>query len=143
MINYLLTYYKKYKNNFTQILRLAKINFYENKFQSVSSNSKLTWKFINELTGTIHNNKDKIELINDNGNLINIDSEPIRGANLFNNYFINVGKNLTDHFLGIDNLEQIVNNKTNLTNFDSIFLKNVDVLEVHSIINKWCYSYGL
>jgi len=76
-------------------------------------------------------------LINDNGNLIKIDNKSIRLVNLFNDYFINVGKNLTDNFLGIDNLEQIVNNKPNLTNFDSIFLKNVDVLEVQSIINNF------
>jgi len=35
-------YYINYKNNFTKILRLAKINFYKNKFNRVASNPKLT-----------------------------------------------------------------------------------------------------
>lgn len=45
-------HYKKYKNNLRKIIRLAKNNFYEYKFKSASSNPKLTWKLINEVTGS-------------------------------------------------------------------------------------------
>jgi len=48
-----------------------------------------------------------------------------------------VGKNLADNFHRIDNLDLIVNNKPNLTCFDNIFLKNVDVLEIQFIENNF------
>jgi len=57
----LMLYYTKYKNTFTKILRLTKLNFYQNKINSVSSNPKLTWKLINEIT---NKNVDKAKEIN-------------------------------------------------------------------------------
>lgn len=48
----LVLHYKKYKNNFNKTVRLAKFKFYEKKFRNVSSNPKLTWKLINEVTGS-------------------------------------------------------------------------------------------
>lgn len=51
---------KKYKNNYTQILRLAKKKFYENKFKTISNNPKLTWQLINEITCAKINNNDTI-----------------------------------------------------------------------------------
>lgn len=53
---------KKYKNAFTNILRLAKIQFYEEKFRKVSYNPKLTWKLVNEITGGNLQNHNKIKL---------------------------------------------------------------------------------
>jgi len=55
-------HYKKYKNNYTKILRLSKEKFYEKRFKSVSYNPKLTWQHINEVTGSI--TKCKEETIN-------------------------------------------------------------------------------
>lgn len=46
----LYSYYIKYKNNFTKILRTAKINFYKKKFNDISYSPKLTWKMIKEIT---------------------------------------------------------------------------------------------
>lgn len=48
----LASYYKKYKNTFTKLLRLAKIKLYKEKFRKVSYNPKLAWKLINEITGS-------------------------------------------------------------------------------------------
>lgn len=36
-------YYKKYKNNYTRILRDAKMSYYQNKFISVKGNPKFIW----------------------------------------------------------------------------------------------------
>jgi len=90
----LVSHYKKYKNTFTKLLRLAKIKFYENKLREVSSSPKLTWKLINEISGDNTKNKDKIKSILVNNNLLNIDENPKEAANEFNNYFTNVGENL-------------------------------------------------
>lgn len=46
------SYYIKYKNNFTKILRTAKINFYKKKCNDISYRPKLTWKMIKEITTT-------------------------------------------------------------------------------------------
>lgn len=61
----LAAYYKKYKNNYTNILRLSKKRFYEHKFKEVSNNPKLTWQLINEVTRskTGSNSNDKISCI--------------------------------------------------------------------------------
>jgi len=40
----LLSYYKKYRNKYNSIVKLAKNNCYKNKFSSYSNNSKFTWK---------------------------------------------------------------------------------------------------
>jgi len=56
-------HYKKYKNNYTQILRLVKNTFYEKKFKSVSDSLKLTWKIINEISCSKINNKDDIKTL--------------------------------------------------------------------------------
>lgn len=55
--------YKKYKNNYTNNLRLSNKNFYEKKFKSVSYNPKLTWQLINEVKRSKTKYKDKIETI--------------------------------------------------------------------------------
>jgi len=90
----LILHYKKYKNTFTKLLRLAKIKFYENKLREVSSSPKLTWNLINEISGDNTKNKDTIKSVLVNNNLLNIDDNPKEAANEFNNYFTNVGENL-------------------------------------------------
>jgi len=74
----------------------------------VAHNVKSTWKIINEVTGTIHNNKDKVEVIKFNNRIINIDNDPVGGSNLFNNHFINVGKHLAEKLSGDVNFDKYV-----------------------------------
>lgn len=45
----LISYYTKYKNNFTKILRGVKIKFYKKKFADASFSPTLTWKIIKEI----------------------------------------------------------------------------------------------
>ncbi|XP_060867472.1 uncharacterized protein LOC132942833 [Metopolophium dirhodum] len=119
----LISHYKKYKNTFTKLLRLAKIKFYENKLREVSSSPKLTWKLINEISGDNTKNKDTMKSIIVNNNLLNIDDNPKEAANEFNNYFTNVGENLAKRFR---------------KNPDLIFnLHKVDVSELSLIILKY------
>lgn len=53
------------------------------------------------------------------------------------NYFINIGKNVAKIFIGGISINLNVYDKPVMTCFDSIFLKNVDVLEVKSITNNY------
>jgi len=67
----LVSYYTEYKNNFSTILRRAKINFYLTKLSSVASNPKLTWKLTKEVTGTEIQNSNEIKSIIINNKAIN------------------------------------------------------------------------
>lgn len=51
------------KNTFTNLLRLAKIKFYDNKFRKVLYNPKLTEKWANEIISGNLKNNDSIETI--------------------------------------------------------------------------------
>lgn len=84
-------YYKKYKTNYTHILRLAKKTFYEKKFKSVSDNPKLTWKFINEISCSKISNKDEIKTVIYNEQIYDAKNDPKEVSNIFNKCFINTG----------------------------------------------------
>ena len=79
-------HYKKYKNNFTNSVRLAKIKYYEQKFKNVSSNPKLTWKLINEVISDKRRSKDKIIKLKHNEIELNVKKDPIIASNMFNNF---------------------------------------------------------
>lgn len=58
-------------------------------------------------------------------------------ANLFNNYFINDGKNLAENCIrNINNTIDVFDN-LNIETFDGIFLRNVEVSNVQTIINNF------
>lgn len=52
----LTSYHKKYKNTFTKIQSLTKINVDKKKINNVSSNPKSTWKLIIEIINTSNDN---------------------------------------------------------------------------------------
>jgi len=86
-------HYKKYKNNFTKTVRLAKFKLYEQQFRKVSSNPKLTWQLINDVTGSkIRSNNDIVRLKN-NDCEINVKNYPIIASNMLNDFFINIAQN--------------------------------------------------
>jgi len=131
------SYYKKYKNTFTKLLRLAKIKFYEEKFRKVSYNLKLTWKLINKITGSNPKNNDRFKTVVVNDIIFNIDDNPKELSNMFNNYFSNVGKNLAKKFKKTQNLVLNKSNDNILCSFEKIFLEKNDVSELRIIIQNF------
>jgi len=91
---WLALHYKKYKNNFTTTIRLIKLKFYEQKFKSVGSNPKLTWKLINKVTNNKFRSKDEITKLKYNEFKINTIKDPITASNMFNNFFINIANSI-------------------------------------------------
>jgi hypothetical protein len=85
--------YKAYKNKLKHLIRIAKRNYYDDKFTSVRNNIKDTWKLINEV---INNKKMKQTLPSQ----FNIDGRivfyPNEIANKFCKYFTNIGINLAN-----------------------------------------------
>ena len=83
--------YKKYRNKLHHLIRIAKKNYYKDKFTEAHKNVKQTWNLINEV---INKRKSRVDLpksFNQEGIEI---SDPAKIAGNFNEYFVNVGPNL-------------------------------------------------
>jgi len=130
----LVSYYTKYKNNFTIILRRAKTNFYQTKFSTVAFNPKLTWKLIKEVTDTEIQNSNEIKTIIINNKAINTLDEPYKVTQYFNDFFIQVGNQKTNNCNNHINTEDI----TELQNysFDTAFKEQINELDISQIIDK-------
>jgi len=76
------------------LIKATKIKLDKDKFSKTIESPKLTWKLINELTGAknVNNNAERINSINTNGQCINVKKDPATATNIFNNFFINIGK---------------------------------------------------
>lgn len=81
--------YNTHKNACTSALRVAKKNYYHNKFESCSGNAGGAWKVLNSLIGKKRTYKD-ISLSTPNQEL----TSPVDVANEFNKYFTNIGTTL-------------------------------------------------
>ena len=111
------------------MLRIAKRNFFSNQFEIHKSDAKSTWKVITNVL----NNKSKSASIN---NITFNNSEvqdPKMIAEIFNNYFVNIGPNLA-HDIPNTNIEV----RTFLENaqFQTMFLSPVTADEVLALVNK-------
>lgn len=121
-------YYIKYRNKFTSILRARKINFYKLNFSSTITIPKLTWKLINNLIGDKNN-------IENNGQIINLQKDPLNTANISNLCFIGIGKGLVVKFK--NHLHNYYDDKKSNFYFDQHFLKKNRKSEVLKIINNF------
>jgi len=129
-------YFIKYRNNFTSILRVRKILFYKSKFSSAITNPKLTWKLINNLTGTKNNSNNETfnNNIENNGQTFNPHKDPSNIANIFNSFFISVGKDLAVNF---NNSLLNYDVKVPSLSFNQLFLKKIEKTEVLNIIKNF------
>lgn len=120
----LLNSYKEYRNKINNLIRKVKQEYYSNKIHENKHNMKKVWEIINESSNRI-NDKNKI-VINNQGKIVT-DNE---AANLFNNYFINVGEDLAKK-ITVPHMIQDRNIRCN-----TLFLKPVDETEIIKNINK-------
>lgn len=86
----LLPQYKRYKNIFVKLLRDTKANYYKNKFENCSTNSKSTWKLINQVLKPNSKNKHELTIQINGDKTFNLNIL----ANEFNNPFSSVAPNL-------------------------------------------------
>ncbi|XP_077991076.1 uncharacterized protein LOC144445410 [Glandiceps talaboti] len=111
--------YNLYRNVLTKLLRSAKRHYYKNKLSSVSGNTNKTWQVINEIINKNSTKGDaprKIKL--DNDELV---TESSHIANIFCEYFTNIGPNLASRIHTTTNFSQYL--KGNYVN--SFFLRPV------------------
>ena len=90
--------YKKYKNMLTSIIRKSKKLFYCKQLTNNKNNSSRLWNTINEITRKKYKQKNnipkKIEI--ENMNKKTIITDPLAIANEYNNFFVNIGKSLSN-----------------------------------------------
>lgn len=87
--------YKKYRNHCNFLIKYTKESYYRNKLEENKNNLRETWKVIKE-AANIKPQQSAISSIKTDNGLIDANQDPLSVANLFNNYFIKVGKNLAD-----------------------------------------------
>ena len=83
-------YYKRYRNNLTHIIRVAKSNHYRRIFCNFRNNTKKIWQTINEIRNNKHL-KDNVTTMQHNNITLN---NPTDIAEAFNNYFCNIAPEL-------------------------------------------------
>ena len=84
--------YTRYRNVLTSILRLAKENYYSMQFNKYKSDSKSTWKVINEALKTKSDTSPPKQISQD-GRQTN---DPAAIAEMFNDFFVSLGPNLAN-----------------------------------------------
>ena len=87
-----ITKFKVFRNKLHNLIRISKRKFYENKFQKSKNDMKKTWKTINNILGRKKNALIQAQFKNSHGETI---SDPQLIANDFNDFFVNIGPNLT------------------------------------------------
>jgi len=114
---------------------LAKKKFYENKFKTISNNPKLTWQLINEIICSKNINKDTIKTIINHGQQFDTSNDPTVVSNIFNKFFINIGKKLAEKFDYVLKNETV--NASNNISFDNSFSERIVNSEVINIVNNF------
>lgn len=129
------TQYKSYKNKLNHSIRIAKRMYYERKLEYVKSNTKNTWKILNEV---INKKKSTRKLPHEFKQII---SNPKAIADRFCDYFTNIGPNLAKTIpTGASSFHSYLGG-----NFmNSLFLEPTTEQEIYKIINtlRYCVASG-
>ena len=122
--------YKDYKKTLRTVMRKCERNFYDKQFAMNKDNMKKCWRLIKSVINK-NNYKSKIDSIFIEGRLV-VDNLQI--ANRFNNYFLNIGKNLSKT---IPNTHENYTAFMKTPNFQSIVIAETNESEVFNVINKF------
>ena len=83
--------FKEYNTMFTKLIRKARHDYYNDKFNEFSRDSKKTWQTINEILGRGKNMNDIPKRFVSNEKVLSGSLEIAEG---FNDFFVNIGPNL-------------------------------------------------
>ena len=120
--------YKLYKRNLQKLIRQAERSYYEELLKDNIGNIKKSWEVINEII-----NKKKKTTLKSNKIIVNDKTEenPEIIANAFNDYFVNIGKNISD---SVPVCNRHYSSYLPAPNRNSIFLQPTDIHEVTNVI---------
>ena len=85
--------YTQYKNNLTDLIKTAKKNYLNRKFNQEKNNIIGTWKLINSLLSKTKSKTNPSYFVH-NGVKINDDGDI---ANAFNDYLVNIGNSIASN----------------------------------------------
>ena len=121
--------YKRYKNTLVNSIRLAKANYYQNKFDRCINDSKSTWKVINKILKPNSKKKDNFSIEIDG----EMNSNPEQIAEEFNKHFSSVAPKLAEKIPSVN-----VDPTSYLTRQQNTFVFfNTDCSEINKIINSF------
>ena len=122
--------YKKARNEVTHLTQLNKKSYYSNLFRSSHSDPKSLWKNIDNVIQFKNKTSSSIQFFEDNnGHRI---SDPEKMTNYINDFFVNIGKSLSDAIptnSGNTHATHFLTSKLN-----SIFLQPITSFEIKSLI---------
>lgn len=122
--------YTQYRNRLNKIIKFTKNQYYKNELNKVHGNYKKTWNIINEASNNNKENKQQNYAIeSETGELI---ENKLKIANMFNNFFINVGSNMAKTI----NNSNIQSNTSEKKINNSMYLRPVTKEEVIIYISK-------
>ena len=132
------TQYKIIRNNITKSKRDSKTKYYKEFFESNKKKSSMLWKGIRSLVNVNNSTKKDIKLMNDKGKNI---SDPEVIAELFNNYFVNIGPNIDNN---IKNAKHNYNSyMSHVLQNETFFLSPVIPQEIFDIIQSFDINKSL
>ena len=125
--------YKKCKNKLNHVIKYAKTLHYEEQLIKYKHNTKMTWRILNEIL-----NKDKKikELPKQFSVGKHIIKNPIKIANEFNKYFVNIGPELAEKTYN----QHLTNNYKDSMFLDPITESEVEI-EISNIKNNKSPGY--
>jgi len=124
--------FKKYrKNKLVHVIRVAEKQYYASRFKNVEGDTKQTWKLIKSVINNNSKSDDIREIrLNSNSTV----TDPVHIANKFNEYFVNVGKDLARKIPEVEGSYYDYLKMNNIKNNSSLFLQPVDTAEVVNIV---------
>ena len=121
--------YTKFRNFVTFKIDKAKKDYYTTRYEYYEDNQKEMWEFINELVNkkTVSSLPSVLEV---GGREI---SDPIDICDTFNNFFTDIGKNLTSLVQGANDFRKYFPSKSVMPYFN---FHDIDFSEILAIINN-------
>ena len=120
--------YRSYRNTLSRIIKIARNNFYKEKFTECQGDSKAIWKNINKILGKSNINSNHTFKINDSDTT---DANVI--SNEFNNYFSSIAENISSNLAPSDtNFENYLPNRR----YDNINWRNTTEVEIKQVLGK-------
>ena len=119
--------FTKYKNKLTNLLRVAKADYYSSAFAKLKGDTKGIWKEINNVLGNKKYSKLPSTFYNKNLKLHSMKDI----VEEFNNYFLSVGKNLSDKIPDVNRSHDSYLPKSRVN--ESLFLKPTSPNEIVEI----------
>ena len=121
--------YNKYKNKVLSDVRKAEREYHRQEFEMTKNDVRKSWKVIkNIIDKDQKNNQIQTPQFLFNNRKV---SDAVEVANIFNDYFTNVGSNLAEHIISDRNPLSYVSH-----NHHTLFIPNIEEIEINKMLSQ-------